>query len=65
MLVLHVPQIQLSFNFFSLKNLTTEQPWRMGLGRNGLEWVQKGKGKQGQEKLEEKNLRYSEEGLLA
>ena len=48
MLLLHVPQIQLSFLF--LKNLTTEQPWRVGLGRNGLEWVQKGEGKQGQEK---------------
>ena len=54
MLVLHVPQIQLSSNLFSLKNLTTEQPWRVGLGRDGLEWVQKGEGKQRQEKYDEK-----------
>ena len=32
------------FSFFQ-NNLTTEQPWRMGAGRDGLDWVQKGKGK--------------------
>ena len=30
---------------FFQKNLTTEEPWRMGAGRDGLDWVQKGKGK--------------------